>query len=139
MLVNAYLSFNGDCEAAFRFYEQSLGGRVGAIFRYEGTPLVQTVPPDWSDKVMHGTITIGDQVLMGGDVSPDQYEAPRGISLSLTPKTASEAERLFAELSKEGRVVLPLESTFWSERFGMVIDRFGIPWMVNCEGGNAAR
>jgi len=84
--------------------------------------------------VMHGSVTIGGQVLMGGDVAPDRYEAPMGFSLSIQLKDATEAERIFGELSQGGRVVMGLEKTFWAERFGMVIDRFGIPWMINCEG-----
>jgi PhnB protein len=85
---------------------------------------------------MHGSVTIGEQVLMGADVTPDRYEEAKGISLSLHLTGADEAERVFHELAKEGRVVLPLEKTFWAERFGMVIDRFGIPWMINCEAAN---
>ena len=134
MQMNPYLSFNGQCEAAFKLYEQVLGGQLGDIFRYAGTPLAHQVPTDWQGKVMHGSVTIGGQVLMGGDVAPDRYEAPTGFSLSIQLKDATEAERIFGELSQGGRVVMGLEKTFWAERFGMVIDRFGIPWMINCEG-----
>jgi PhnB protein len=91
------------------------------------------VPADWSDKVMHGSVTVGGQLLMGGDVAPDRYEAPRGFSLSLEVKQPADAERIFDELAKGGRVLMPLEKTFWASRFGMVVDRFGIPWMINCE------
>ena len=134
MQMNPYLSFNGQCEAAFKLYEQCLGGQLGPIFRYAGTPLSDQVPADWHDKVMHGSLTIGGQVLMGGDVAPESYEAPKGFSLSLQMKSTAEAERIFNELSKDGRVTLPLEKTFWAARFGMVVDRFGIPWLINCEG-----
>jgi PhnB protein len=130
-----YLSFAGDCEAAFQLYERCLGAHIGQIFRYAGTPLVDRVPADWSEKVMHGSIAIGEQILMGADVAPDQYEPPKGISLSLHPDTVDEAERIFAGLADGGKILAPLEKTFWSERFGMVVDRFGIPWMVNCEAG----
>ena len=91
------------------------------------------VPPDWANKVMHATITIGELVLMGGDVGPDRYEEPKGFSLSIQIGDATEAERIFRELEKGGRVKMPLEKTFWAERFGMVVDRFGIPWLINCE------
>ena len=104
MQMNPYLSFNGQCEAAFKFYEQCLGGQLGAIFRYAGTPLADEVPADWQDKVMHGSLTVGDQVLMGGDVAPDGYEEPKGFSLSLQIKSTAEAERIFRELGKDGRV-----------------------------------
>ena len=133
MQMTPYLNFKGDCEAAFKFYEQCLGGQLGTIFRYGGSPLADSVPPDWSNKVMHGSVTIGGQVLMGGDVAPDSYEEPKGFSLSLQIRNTAEAERVFHDLAAGGKVVLPLEKTFWAERFGMVVDRFGIPWLINCE------
>ena len=134
MQMNPYLSFGGDCEAAFRFYERTLGAQVGSIFRYSGSPMSGDVPATWSDKVMHGSLTLGGQVLMGGDVAPDRYEAPKGFSLSLQMKDAAEAERIFQELAEGGRVSMPLEKTFWAARFGALVDRFGVPWQVNCEG-----
>jgi len=134
MEINPYLSFRGDCEAAFRFYERCLGGELGPIFHYGGTPLARDVPADWSDKVMHGSLRLGGQVLMGGDVAPDRYEVPKGFSLSIQIKSAADAERIFHELARDGDVVVPLEKTFWAERFGMLVDRFGIPWLINCEG-----
>jgi len=133
MQVNPYLSFNGQCEAAFTFYEQCLGARLGAIFRYSGSPMADQVPPDWQDKVMHGSVTIGGQVLMGGDVTPLSYEEPKGFNLSIQIGDTSEAERIFHELARDGTITMPLEKTFWAARFGMVRDRFGIPWLINCE------
>jgi PhnB protein len=133
MQLNLYLSFNGQCEAAFTFYEQCLGARLGPIFRYGGSPMADQAPPGWQDKVMHGSVTVGDQVLMGADVAPDRYEPAKGFSLSLQMSDTSEAERIFHELARDGTVAVPLEKTFWAERFGMVIDRFGIPWLINCE------
>jgi len=134
MQVNPYLSFKGQCEAAFKFYEQCLGAQPGAIFRYAGSPMADQAPAGWSDKVMHGSITIGGQTLMGADVAPDQYEEPKGFSLSIHIKSVADAERVFHELADGGRVLMPLEQTFWAARFGMLLDRFGIPWMINCEG-----
>jgi PhnB protein len=133
MQMNVVLSFNGDCEEAFRFYEQHLGGQPGTIFRYGGSPLEHSVPADWSDKVMHGSVTVGGHVLMGGDFFGARYEEPRGISLSLQMKNPADAERIFDVLAKDGKVMMPLEQTFWAARFGMVVDRFGIPWLINCE------
>jgi PhnB protein len=138
MQISPYLSFKGDCEAAFKFYERCLGGQLGALFRYEGTPLAGYVPADWSDKVMHGSVTLGGLVLMGGDVAPDRYEEPKGFSLSIQITSTADAERIFHELAGGGRVVMPLEKTFWAARFGTVVDRFGIPWLINCEGSDQA-
>ena len=134
MEMTAYLSFKGDCEAAFKFYERCLGAQPGAIFRYAGSPMAGQVPPDWSDKVMHGSLTVGGQAIMAADVAPEQDEEPKGFSLSLQMKSVADAERIFRELATEGRVVMQLEKTFWADRFGMVVDRFGIPWLINCEG-----
>jgi len=134
MKMSPHLSFKGQCEEAFRFYEQCLGGQTGAIFRYAGSPLAAQVPADWQDKVMHGSMTLGEQVLMGADVAPDHYEEPKGFSLSLQLKNTADAERIFRDLAADGRIVVPLENTFWAARFGMLIDRFGIPWLINCEG-----
>jgi PhnB protein len=134
MQMTPYLGFEGDCEAAFTFYARCLDAQVGAIFRYAGSPMADQVPPDWSDKVMHGSVTVGGQVLMGGDVAPDRYEAPKGFSLSLQMASTADAERIFRELADGGRVTVPLERTFWAARFGAVVDRFGIPWLINCEG-----
>ena len=87
---------------------------------------------------MHGSLTVGDQELMGADVAPDSYEEPKGFSLSIQIKSTADAERIFRELAKGGRIVLPLERTFWAARFGMLVDRFGIPWLINCEGSDQA-
>ena len=132
--LSAYMGFSGDCEAAFKFYEEVLGAKPGLIFRYADSPMADVVPDGWETKIMHGSVTIGRQVLEGADVPSERYEEPKGFSLSLNVRGASDAERLFQQLADGGRVVYPIEKTFWSERFGMVIDRFGIPWMINCEG-----
>ena len=134
MQMTPYLSFKGDCEAAFTFYAQCLGGQLEPVFRYRGSPLADQVPADWSDKVMHASVKLGGQVLMGGDSAPDRYEAPKGFVLSVQMKDSGEAERVFHELATGGTVTLPLEKTFWAARFGMLVDRFGIPWQINCEG-----
>ena len=138
MEMSPYLSFKGDCEAAFTFYQQCLGAKPGALFRFDGSPMAKHVPADWANKIMHGSVTVGNQVLMGSDVRPDQYEATKGISLSLQLNNPAEAERIFNELARDGTIVMPIAKTFWAERFGMLVDRFGIPWLVNCEGAPAA-
>jgi PhnB protein len=103
------------------------------LFRYGGSPMAGEVPGDWSDKIMHGSVVLGDMTLMGADMAPAQYEEPKGFSLSVHLKSVPEAERIFAALANGGRVTMPLEKTFWAERFGTLVDRFGIPWSINCE------
>jgi len=134
--MNPYLVFKGDCEAAFEFYAHCLGGQLGAIFRYGGTPLAGDVPNDWAHKVMHGSVKIGDQELMGADVAQDRYQPPQGFSLSLQIRDTADAERAFHDLARGGSVVVPLAQTFWAARFGMLVDRFGVPWLINCEGSD---
>lgn len=137
MEVTTYLTFKGDCEAAFGFYQQCLDGRLGGVFRYAGTPYADQVPADWQDKVMHASLTLGHQVLMGADVAPERYEAPKGFSLSLQMSRAADAERIFDQLSAGGTIKTPLEKTFWAERFGVLVDRFGITWLINCDGSES--
>jgi PhnB protein len=131
--LNPYLTFNGQCETAFKFYEKCLGGKIEAMFTHEGTPAAQHVPAEWRKKILHTRLTVGDQVLMGSDAPPDRYEKPQGFSVSLNVDKPAEAERIFHALAENGNVQMPLEQTFWAVRFGMCVDRFGIPWMVNCE------
>src|SRR4051812_5117121 len=107
MQMTTYLSFRGQCEEALDCYAAALGARIGPIFRYRGTPLAEQVPADWQDKVMHGSLVIGDQELMAADVTPERYEEPKGISLSLQMKEVSEAERVYNALAENGRVVMP--------------------------------
>lgn len=131
--MNPYLLFNGDCESAMKFYEKSIGGKVEALFTHEGTPMEKMVPADWRKKVMHARLKVGDKVLMASDCPPDRYVKPQGFSVNLDFKSPAEAEKVFNALAENGSVQMPLQQTFWAARFGMVTDRFGTPWMINCE------
>ena len=133
MQLNPYLLFNGQCEAAFKFYERCLGGKIEMLLTHGESPMADKVPSDWRSKVMHARMTIGDKVLMGSDAPPGRYESPKGFSVSLSVDEPAEAERIFRALEDDGTVQMPIQETFWALRFGMLIDRFGIPWMVNCE------
>jgi PhnB protein len=133
MQLNPYLTFNGNCEAAFKFYAQVLGGKIEAMIPHEGTPAAEHVPPEWRSKIMHARLTAGDKVLMGSDAPPDRYEAMRGFSVTIGLTDTAEAERIFQALAENGTVHMPLQQTFWAARFGMLVDRFGTPWMINCE------
>jgi PhnB protein len=136
MQVNPYLFFNGQCEEAFKFYERTLGGKIEAIMTHAGTPVEQHVPPEWRDKVLHARLKVGDFALMGSDAPPDRYAKPQGFSVSLQVEKPADAERIFQALAERGTVQMPLEKTFWAARFGMLVDRFGTPWMVNCENAS---
>lgn len=133
MQLNPLLSFNGQCEAAFHFYERCLGGKIVTMMAHAGTPMEAQVPAEWRDKILHATLRMGDAVLMGADAPPDRYEKPQGVSVALHLKDPTEADRIFKELAQNGMVRMPLQQTFWAVRFGMLVDQFGIPWLINCE------
>jgi PhnB protein len=134
MQINAYLSFDGQCEAAFEFYEQLLGGKIEGLFRYTGTPMEKMVPPEWGEKIMHIRLVVGTNELMGADSPPGQTPGPaKRFCMSIGLKDLREAERIFHGLAEGGTIQMPLQATFWAALFGMLVDRFGIPWMINCE------
>jgi len=133
MQLNSYLHFNGRCEEAFKFYEKLFGGKIEAIFPHEGTPAAEHVPPEWRKKIMHARLSVGDQVLMGSDVPPGHYNSPQGFRVNISVKNPADAERIFKALADKGKVTMPLEKTFWAQRFGIVNDQYGTPWMINCE------
>ena len=132
MKVNSYLSFNGNCEEAFKTYEKILGGKIIALLPHEGTPAEAHVPAEWRKKIMHARLEIGDQALMASDAPPEHFQKPQGFSVSIDVKDPAEAERIFRALGENGKINMPIAETFWALRFGMLVDRFGIPWMVNC-------
>lgn len=133
MHLNSYLNFKGECEAAFKFYEKCLGGKIVGMMTHGESPMAGQVPPDWASKIMHARLLVGDQALMGSDAPPDRYQAPQGFYVSISVPMPTDADRVFNALAEKGTVQMPIQKTFWSARFGMLVDRFGIPWMVNCE------
>lgn len=132
MEMSPYLNFNGNCAEAFRFYEKCLAGRIVMMQTHGDSPMKDHVPPGWQDRVLHVRLELGQQALMGSDVPPDSYTAPQGLYVSISAG-ATDAERIFNELAAGGRVTMPFEKTFWSPGFGMTVDRFGTPWMVNTD------
>ena len=137
MKVNAYLNFDGQCAEAFRFYEKLFGGKIEMISTFGESPMASDTPPAFHDKVMHARLAVDGQVLMGSDSPPNYYEKPQGTYVALNVDSSAEAKRIFDGLAENGKVVMPLEKTFWAAGgFAMLTDRFGTPWMVNCEKGD---
>jgi PhnB protein len=132
MQLSPHLNFNGNCETAFKFYEKCLGAKITFMMPYEGSPLANEVPAEWRGKILHASLQVGDALILGADAPPGRYEKPQGFSVTLSPKDPAEAERIFVGLSDGGRVTMPMQETFWAARFGMLVDQFGIPWMINC-------
>ena len=134
MKINPYLIFNGDCKAAFTFYAESLNGNIEVMLTFGETPAGDQVPKDLHNLIIHTRLAVGDQAIMGSDTTPDRpTDEMSGCSISLNVDNIAEAERVFAALSDGGNVQMPLETTFWAARFGMLVDRFGVSWMINCE------
>ncbi|MDB5967794.1 MAG: putative glyoxalase family protein [Hydrocarboniphaga sp.] len=132
--ITPYLSLNGQCEAAFKFYEQHLGGKIEAMMTFGETPACGHVSADHQKKIMHACIALGEQRLMGSDGMPEEaHNGVKGCSVALGVDSIAEAERIFAALSQNGTVEMALDKTFWAVRFGAVTDQFGVPWLINCE------
>jgi PhnB protein len=133
MRVNPYLVFNGRCKEAFTFYADCLGGKIEAMLPHAGTPAEGHVPAEWREKIMHARLTVGEDVIMGSDAPPGHFEPPKGFSVAIQLTDPAEADRIFQRLSEGATVTMPIQQTFWATRFGMLVDRFGTPWMVNCQ------
>jgi len=130
MQVQPYLCFEGRCEEAVEFYRKALGAEITMLMRVKESPDPQMRQPGAEDKVMHMCFRIGDTTLLASDGRCTGQPNFQGISLSLTAPSDAEAERLFASLADGGQVRMPMTKTFFSSRFGMVADRFGVPWMI---------
>ena len=127
------LAFNGECEAAFRLYERCMNGTISFMLTWGNSPMAAEAPAGWEAKIYHATLKIGDAAISGGDVAPDKYEPPKGFSIILRLDDEEAAERIYQALADGGRADMPLQKTFWARRFGVLVDRFGIPWSINCE------
>jgi PhnB protein len=134
MQIQPYLFFNGRCEEAVQFYQKALGAKVEMLMRYKDSPEPPPpgmVPPGSENKVMHASLRVRDAVIMASDGDCNGKPKFEGISLSLSVTDANEADKLFNALAEGGQVQMPMGKTFWSPRFGMVADRFGVGWMIN--------
>ena len=131
--TNTYLNFNGNCEEAMNFYAKLLGGNIVMMMKAKGSPMEKDSPPEFLDKIMHARMTLGTNVLMASDAPPNRYSKPQGFSVSVSVEDPKEADRIYAGLAAGGIQTMPITETFWAIRFGACVDRFGTPWMVNCE------
>jgi PhnB protein len=133
MRLTTYLNFPGNCEQAFRFYEQHLGGTITFLQRHGESPErgPNQMPPDWKDKVLHARMDLGGTSLLGADVP--QAQPMRSAYLTLHVDTAEEADRIYALLVEHGEVFMPIAETFFAYRFAMFRDRFGTSWMLLCQ------
>ena len=133
MKFTTYLNFDGKCAEAFQFYAGLFGGEITYMQTFRESPMANQVDDASKDFVLHATLKLGDDTLMGSDAPPPRYQTPAGFSVTFATSDLARAEHVFAALSEDGTVTLPLQETFWAPRFGMVTDRFGTPWMINGE------
>ena len=132
MQLIPYLNYDGQCKEAFDFYAQVLGGKITGRMTYGDSPMCDQMPADSHDRVMHSQLEIGSAVLMGADGPPPHTPQSVGTTINIMVDTPADAERIFAALAEGGDVKMPMEETFWAQRWGMLVDRYGKPWMVNC-------
>jgi PhnB protein len=133
MKLNTYLTFNGNCEEALKFYIKALGAKPVMMLRYGESPEAAETAKELHQKIMHGRITLGDDVIMASDAPPGRFNGQSGFTINIGVDSPEEAERLFKALSEKAKICMPMGETFWALRFGMLTDQFGVPWMVNCE------
>jgi PhnB protein len=132
MKLQPYLHFDGDCREAFTFYQSVLGGELRTMLTYgEGPP--ELAGPEWRDKILHATLLTGEQELLGSDPAPGRYQPPAGFDVTIAQVDIDEGKRIFAALAQGGAVTMPMQETFWTTGFGMLTDRFGVRWMINCD------
>jgi PhnB protein len=132
MQLDTYLFFNGECADALALYQAAFGAEIHTLIRFRDTPDAENIAPEWQDKVMHGVFSAGDQSIM---VSDGQFGQPKthyaGFTLSIAADDAATGERIFNTLAEGGDVLTPWQATFFTPGFGMVKDRFGVPWLIN--------
>jgi PhnB protein len=128
--LHTYLNYGGNCEQAFRFYEQHLGGKITFLMRHGEAPEPTPAPEGWKNAVLHARMSLGETELMGADIPPDRFQPMRSAYLSLTVGSAEEADRVYALLSEGGQIFMPMAETFFATRFAMLRDRFGTSWML---------
>ncbi|HTU32975.1 MAG TPA: VOC family protein [Candidatus Acidoferrum sp.] len=131
MKFNPHFHFDGNCEEAFTLYAKVFNAKQPTFFRFADSPIAGQVSQDWAKKVMHVTLTVGDQVLMGADAPPPHFRQPQGFAVNVDPGNEAEAERIYKALSDGGKIGMPLQETFWAKRYAQFVDRFGTPWMIN--------
>ena len=130
MQLHTYLNFGGNCEQAFQFYQEHLGGNITMLMRHGEAPGPSQTGPEWKDKVLHARMNLGGTELLGADIPPDRFQPMRSAYLTLTLSSVEEAERVHGLLADGGEIFMKMEETFFAARFSMLRDRFGTSWMI---------
>jgi PhnB protein len=133
--LNLHLTFPGTCREAMTYYAEVTGGHLEAMIPYAQTPAAEEVPADWHDRIIHASLNLRGRRLMGADMPGEGYQAPQGARVHLEYADEAQAAEVFRRLAEGGEVTMPYAETFWARRFGMLTDRFGVPWMIACQTG----
>jgi PhnB protein len=133
MQVTPYLFFNGNCREAFEFYEKTLGGKIVAMMTHNDSPIADCVGPEHRDSIIHARLELGGNLIFGSDDPSGTYQPPKGFSVTLGIEDRTQAEATFKALAEGGSETMPYQETFFAHGFGMLKDKYGIPWMVVCE------
>lgn len=131
MKLSIHIHFNGRCQEAFEYYSDLLGGQIGAMPSFADSPAANSVSPDWQRKIVHANINIGGIEIAGDDVPSTQYVAPNGFYILLAIDSEEKTRSISESLAKGGHILFPLQKTFWSPCYGILIDRYGVPWKLN--------
>ena len=132
LFSSSYLLFDGNCREAFEWYAEVLGGTIIMMLTGAESPVAEEIPAEFADKIMHVSLQVRNWMLMGSDCPPGMFAKPQGFHVQIAFEDEQQAEATFNQLAEGGLVQMPFEPTFWAKRFGMLVDRFGIPWMLNC-------
>lgn len=132
MSLSFHIGFNGQCQEAFEYYSEHLGGTIGTMLQFKDSPAASSVPAEWQHKIVHANISIKGVELAGSDLLPEQYRKPTGFCLLLGFSTEKEVISTFDRLADGGETILSPQKTFWSSCYAIVVDRYGAPWKINC-------
>jgi PhnB protein len=132
MRISCHIHFDGQCEEAFRTYQNVLGGRLETMLRFGDSPLGAQVPPEWQSRILHATLVLGEYELLGSDVFPGQSGRKQGYSVTISLSDPENAKSIFDALADGGSILMPLQPTFWATGFGVITDKFGVSWEINC-------
>jgi PhnB protein len=135
MRLSPHLCFDGQCREAMLLYQNALGGKIETMLSYGESPMASSTDPQWHNLIVHATLLLGDLELTGVDMLPGSYQRPQGFFVTLGVDGVDRARQIFGSLRQNGAVRVPFEKTFWSPGFGVLVDRFGIPWEINASGG----
>jgi PhnB protein len=138
MRISPHLCFDGQCREAMHLYHQILGGKIQTMLTYGETPMGSSLDPNSQERIVHATLLLDDHELTGVDMLPGSYQRPQGFFVTLTVSGTSRAKAIFDVLGAGGTIQVPFEKTFWSSGFGVLVDKFGIPWEINTDDSRPA-